>query len=795
MPNIFGKPWESTFLLVLALSAVLCPGHAATIVVDTGADPALSTPGVCSLRQAIQASNTHAPAGGCPAGSGADSIVVAVSQIQISQAGADEDNNLTGDLDVASNVSIVGNGAVIDGGSLDRIFDVHSGQLILSDLVLTSGNVVQTAAPNGGAIRVGGPSSKPLLKLLNVEIRLNFASEGGAVYVDDKAGMQAINSTLHGNAAVQIGNNGGGHGGAIFTRGLNATLRNVTLTDNRAERAGGAVFALGFPQIAKNGPSLTMNNVTISANRASNSNHSALGGGIEVHGHPLAFVTNSIVIDNQADQFADCHGSLAALRFNLLPKDFGCDVSGTSDGNVVYDGIGLAPLWNYGGALPTMHPRYLSLARNARAGTDPAQAPCESVDARGFPRPAQGACDFGAVEVQDSFYIDYTGDGDDANPGDGICATTGGQCTLRAAIEELRVRYFNQRTTQTLHIPSGVYNLQLGQLSVDFPLLLIGDGSRDVIVRRADAAPDARVLLIGVPSDSSFVPPASLLEFGVSNGHSFANPILYGDPGGGIFVYHRDTLLYGMDVFGNSAQAGGGLFAWPLDAQTVLVDHSTFRNNFGSIFTLGHGGGAWFHDGNARVVNSTFAYNVSYLGGAGVYVNGAGSASFSNVTIAYNNMPGIGNVFPPPLFHGGAGLRVETGDPVQVAVLNSALGSNHDTDSTTPDCDGNLTTVGYSLIQAGTCTYGPTTGIGVIVGADPLLSPTLGWNGIAPNDRLPQTLPLQPGSPLRDGGAAFGCIPLGLTLTGIPLSKDEAENSRPQGARCDIGAFETSLSY
>ncbi len=53
MPNIFGKPRKSTFLLVLALSAVLCPGHAATIVVDTGADPGLSTPGVCSLRQAI----------------------------------------------------------------------------------------------------------------------------------------------------------------------------------------------------------------------------------------------------------------------------------------------------------------------------------------------------------------------------------------------------------------------------------------------------------------------------------------------------------------------------------------------------------------------------------------------------------------------------------------------------------------------------------------------------------------------------------------------------------------------
>ena len=83
MRNPFPSPYKAAFSSALVLAAACGCGHAATIVVDTGADPALSTPGVCSLRQAIQASNTHAPAGGCPAGSGADSIVLAVSQIQI----------------------------------------------------------------------------------------------------------------------------------------------------------------------------------------------------------------------------------------------------------------------------------------------------------------------------------------------------------------------------------------------------------------------------------------------------------------------------------------------------------------------------------------------------------------------------------------------------------------------------------------------------------------------------------------------------------------------------------------
>ena len=35
-----------------------------------------------------------------------------------------------------------------------------------------------------------------------------------------------------------------------------------------------------------------------------------------------------------------------------------------------------------------------------------------------------------------TFTVDSTGDGEDANPGNGTCATSGGVCTLRAAIEE-----------------------------------------------------------------------------------------------------------------------------------------------------------------------------------------------------------------------------------------------------------------------------------------------------------------------------------------------------------------------
>ncbi|MFO8098959.1 MAG: T9SS type A sorting domain-containing protein [Salinibacter sp.] len=40
------------------------------------------------------------------------------------------------------------------------------------------------------------------------------------------------------------------------------------------------------------------------------------------------------------------------------------------------------------------------------------------------------------VQAQNTYVVDSNGDADDANPGDGVCETSGGDCTLRAAIEE-----------------------------------------------------------------------------------------------------------------------------------------------------------------------------------------------------------------------------------------------------------------------------------------------------------------------------------------------------------------------
>src|SRR5690606_35271073 len=63
-------------------------------------------------------------------------------------------------------------------------------------------------------------------------------------------------------------------------------------------------------------------------------------------------------------------------------------------------------------------------------------------DQRGEPRPSGLGCDIGSVEVQQPFVVNTAADGDDADPGDGICEMTPSSfdCSLRAAVSETNAR-------------------------------------------------------------------------------------------------------------------------------------------------------------------------------------------------------------------------------------------------------------------------------------------------------------------------------------------------------------------
>src|SRR4051812_22876910 len=121
-----------------------------TITGDTVAND-----GQCSLREAVTAANSDSPAGGCPTGSGTDTIILGAGPFALSRDGARENVNATGDLDViaGSELTISGAGAsstIIDAkaipGEHDRVLDVKTGATAtVQGVTLTGGH-----APDGG---------------------------------------------------------------------------------------------------------------------------------------------------------------------------------------------------------------------------------------------------------------------------------------------------------------------------------------------------------------------------------------------------------------------------------------------------------------------------------------------------------------------------------------------------------------------------------------------------------------------------------------------------------------------
>ena len=77
-------------------------------------------------------------------------------------------------------------------------------------------------------------------------------------------------------------------------------------------------------------------------------------------------------------------------------------------------------------------------------------------------------------------------DGHDATSGNGVCATSTGQCTLRAAIEEANAQATG--STITVQVPAGLYGLTLGALAV----------TRNTVVISGAGAPRTVITALGL---------------------------------------------------------------------------------------------------------------------------------------------------------------------------------------------------------------------------------------------------------------------------------------------------------
>lgn len=103
--------------------------------------------GHISLRSAIQAADAK---------SGSDTIIVPSGTFTLTIPGQGEDASATGDLDITGNLTIKGKSSaktIIDGNNLDRVFQILSGKVSISNVTIERGRV---NSDGGGILNSGG---------------------------------------------------------------------------------------------------------------------------------------------------------------------------------------------------------------------------------------------------------------------------------------------------------------------------------------------------------------------------------------------------------------------------------------------------------------------------------------------------------------------------------------------------------------------------------------------------------------------------------------------------------------
>jgi CSLREA domain-containing protein/uncharacterized repeat protein (TIGR01451 family) len=271
----------------------------------------------------------------------------------------------------------------------------------------------------------------------------------------------------------------------------------------------------------------------------------------------------------------------------------------------------------------------------------------------------------------------------------------------------------------------------------------------------------------------------------LSNDSFTHNSATSGSEGGGAVVLNATAstqYTLNQDVFdGNTAgSADGGAVLWLLGQLTSIG--STFINNSasaGGAFALQNG----FGHPQFMLVNATISDNTASGTGGGIYVQFSTPATLTNDTIAYNATGSGqgGGIDDASLF------RLTSGSQIGNGVENTAVAKNSGGDCDTSDTFTSTFDQGHNLDGDSSC-FGGTGAPADQRGVDPKLSgPADNGGPVAGDPNTGQqrilTYAEQAGSPMIDAGTNNGCP-----------STDARGVARPQGAACDIGAFEAAAA-
>jgi Right handed beta helix region len=298
----------ATLALWLALGQL--PALAATITVG----------GACTLVDAITAANTDAATGGCPAGSGADTVVLPPGSTQTLTTVHNDTYGPTGLPVVSSVITIAGNESKIkraEGAPAFRLLSVSStGDLTLQETTVSGG--ASTGYSGGGVLNYGGTLTITNSTIAGTTAGSGVANSGGTLTITDSTisgntggggvanyygTLTITNSTISGNSGYFSGGYLASYfGGGVYTDGT-STITDSTIADNTG---GGVANAFG---------TLTITNSTVSGNTGSgvedaagtvtitnstiSGNSGDLAGGVETAGGTVT-ITNSTISGNTA---------------------------------------------------------------------------------------------------------------------------------------------------------------------------------------------------------------------------------------------------------------------------------------------------------------------------------------------------------------------------------------------------------------------------------------------------------------------------------------------------------------